>query len=239
MNVILQKGFYLTEGLIARTYSTSCRLAGIEDIYALPDTGWMPVGSVEFCTAAMRHQGITPPNVSTYPDSMMKYLRRSIWESTPEEVLNRGQRVFVKPFDNKRFTGFVWPDDNGQEDDLGQFTGVAQRIWCSEPVEFSSEWRFYIHRGEVLGCARYDDTDDKVCDVNSLHSLVLDMIQDFTDAPCAYSLDAGHVSTGQAALIEVNDAWGSLGFYTGSCTRKDFFDMLVDRWQEIQENHTH
>lgn len=60
IHVILQRGFYLDEGLIARTYSDSCRFARMEDLSSLPRNGWMPIGSVEFCAASMeqsRYQG--------------------------------------------------------------------------------------------------------------------------------------------------------------------------------------
>lgn len=204
------------------------------------------------------NQGIKVlPSVPVYPSSLNDFLHRSIWiagKPSIEYLLSKGQRFFVKPMGQKTFTGFVWPDDDGTEIALKNWIlDNDQGLYCSEPVNFVSEWRFYIHNKSILGFARYDDNDcvDASAEGQSnqpesaqqnaitaimLHEAALSMIHRFEDAPIGYSLDIGVLNNGKIALVEVNDAWGSLGYYKGTCSKKDFFSMLVARWNQLSEN---
>ena len=49
-------------------------------------------------------------------------------------------------------------------------------------------------------------------------------------APSAYGIDFGVLSSGQTALIEVNDGY-SLGAY--AIEAKSYTDLLMTRWHEL------
>ncbi|MDD4965303.1 MAG: ATP-grasp domain-containing protein [Gallionella sp.] len=232
--VVLQRHFSLYPGMAVRAHADHLTLASVDEIKTLQKSGWMPVGSVEFCLAAMIHQEVDPSFVSSYPKPLQGFLHRKIWLDTVAGVIANGRRVFVKPSRRQKlFTGFVWPDEDGQEIALKDLQEL-EVLWCSEPVNFVQEWRFYVMNGEVLGAGRYDDSDEEVPDMEArLHRAAREMVKQYRDAPAGYSIDIGVLDTGQVALVEVNDGWGSLGFYKGSCSLSEYFNLLVARWDEI------
>jgi hypothetical protein len=50
--------------------------------------------------------------------------------------------------------------------------------------------------------------------------------------PSAFALDLGVLSTGEVALIEINDAF-SLGLYKG-CPEDFYANCLIERWDELK-----
>ncbi|MBU2834448.1 ATP-grasp domain-containing protein [Acidithiobacillus thiooxidans] len=231
--VVLQRNSSLRAGIAVRAHADRLTLASIEDIGNLPKSGWMPVGSVGFCLAAMIHQQMDPSYVSTYPECLREFLHRETWLDTAGNVLANGRRVFVKPSARQKlFTGFVWPDGDGQEIALKDLP-ANDVLWCADPVSFTQEWRYYVCNGKVLGAGRYDDNDaeDPVLEM-MLHYAASEMAKQYQDAPAGYSIDLGVLDDGKVALVEVNDGW-ALGFYSGSCSSSDYFDLLCARWDEI------
>lgn len=73
IKVIAQIGYSQTETWIARVYGDAYAVR-LEDIPSLPKFGWMPVGTVEFCRAAMAHQGIVEPAPVDYPEALTKWM---------------------------------------------------------------------------------------------------------------------------------------------------------------------
>ena len=59
------------------------------------------------------------------------------------------------------------------------------------------------------------------------------MVKDFENSPKAYCLDAGVLSTGETALIEVNDAF-SVGIY--NMPKNVYAELLITRWNELKVN---
>jgi hypothetical protein len=66
-------------------------------------------------------------------------------------------------------------------------------------------------------------------------TLVEAMVAAWPSAPVAYALDVGVLSTGETALVEVNDFWaiGCYGF-----EGLPLLPMLTQRYREIQRNKT-
>ncbi|GED57202.1 ATP-grasp domain-containing protein [Brevibacillus formosus] len=60
-------------------------------------------------------------------------------------------------------------------------------IWCSEIVDFVTEWRCFIRYGEILDVRQYKGAWDSKLDLRVIKSAV----KDFIDAPAAYGLDFG------------------------------------------------
>ncbi|MGC8530387.1 MAG: ATP-grasp domain-containing protein, partial [Leptospirillia bacterium] len=73
MKIIAQIGYSQAETWAAYVYGDA-KLARMEDIPSLPRSGWMPVGTVEFCRAAMAHQSIVEPEPVDYPDALAKWM---------------------------------------------------------------------------------------------------------------------------------------------------------------------
>lgn len=186
-----------------------------------------PVGSVEFVQSMMISHGIKIPKHMSYPNCLLNsnfdYFKRKIWE---DNIDNVSDATFVKPRHSiKSFTGGIKKNITEPTTDT--------LVWCSEPVEFLSEWRYYVANGEILGYARYDDSLDdntKEPDLNIVTSAVTVM----TDAggPAGYSLDFGVLISGETALVEANDGW-ALGYYKGTCKQVDYAKLLQVRWAEI------
>lgn len=154
--------------------------------------------------------------------------------------------IFIKPKDKlKRFTGFVLETI----DDLSNCKGAGNqtKIWCSEPVTFVSEFRCYLRKkwpglpiseGKVLtfGSFKKDYNQD---DYLKIKEFITKLPFETTDKlPSACALDFGILSTGEVALIEVNDAFG-LGLYNG-CNETDelykanYCECLIQRWNELK-----
>ncbi|MCF0126546.1 MAG: ATP-grasp domain-containing protein [Clostridia bacterium] len=166
-----------------------------------------------------------------YPEILKKYLHRNIWEDIKGNITNEiiendhlKKPVFVKPKDKlKAFTGFVCDGI----DDLWKFNNVSDKtkIICSDPVCFVNEYRFYIIDGEIKAYAlcpgNYSDLDLDISVVNNAAKEY--------GKTCV--MDFGKLTTGETALIEVNEAY-SVGLYNDSCYSQ-YVKMLLKRWNEI------
>ena len=202
--------------------------------------GALPVGSVEFVREAMRLAGIAEPEPMSYPVELDHLLRRRLDLTTVERV--RGTK-FVKPVRTKLFTGFVWHSGADgatySEHDREQLVAVralapTTQLWAADPVKFLCEWRYYVCQGKVIGAARYDpDGDDNApAPDGAVLQEAIQRLSDSTAAPAAYGLDLGVLSTGETALVEVNDAW-ALGLYGRSLDSKDYLQLLTTRWRQV------
>ena len=169
-----------------------------------------------------------------YPENLRPYLHRKIWEDTlgnvKREIYQQGcleVPIFIKPKDKlKRFTGFVVKSI----DDLWQLNEASEhtKIWCSESVNFVSEWRLIVINNKIECYSHYQKEEPQMFDIKVAEK----MVNDFIDSPKAYCLDVGVLSTGETALIEVNDAF-SVGKYEG-CTDDIYSKMLIFRWEELK-----
>lgn len=220
-------------------------------------------GDIDVMFHAMKRLGIEY-SYTDYPECLKPYLHRKIWESTLGEVRKRlfndlgnevelGLNWFIKPKDKlKRFTGFVCETI----DDLSKCAGAGNqtKIWCSEPVSFTSEWRVLFKKKDIMS----DDLNGCYYDIkitkynkgidNAAFAKVIEQVQNiiytrqlvmFNELPAAFALDLGIMTNGEVALIEMNDAF-SLGLYQNSSgTPKDelekhYAKCLITRWEELK-----
>ena len=192
-------------------------------------------GEIPSTFAALKQLGVDY-EYQDYPESLSKYLHRNIWISTMAEIRSKlfdtGQidPVFIKPKDSlKKFTGFVITciDDLMYTNHAGNNTS----IYCSEPVIWLSEFRCPVINEEVRGMFRVPYTCHDT-DVHPDFNVVQQMADDFKDSPKAYCLDVGVLSTGETALIEVNDGF-SVGMY--GMSKELYAELLQTRWKELAE----
>lgn len=126
----------------------------------------------------------------------------------------------------KQFTGGI-KKDLVDSNDIPDYTTV----WVSEPVQFVSEWRYYILNNRILGYARYDDNpEEEEVPSQYIISAAVDRMSKL--GVIGYSLDFGRLSNGLSALVEVNDGW-ALGYYKGTCTAEDYAKMINARWYQL------
>lgn len=206
-------------------------------------------GDIDVMFHAMKRLGIEY-SYNDYPECLKPYLHRNVWEDTlgnvKKELFEEGylkKPIFIKPKDRlKRFTGFVLENI----DDLSNCknAGNQTKIWCSEPVNFVSEFRcYYAHHlgplgGRVItfGTPKEDFNWDDYIKVATwvVNELPLDTINHL---PVACALDFGLLPTGEVVLIEVNDFF-SLGYYKscvnpGKSYKDHYCECLLNRWEEL------
>jgi len=188
-------------------------------------------GDIETMFTAMKKLGIHY-EYNDYPKGLNKYLHRKIWESSikdiKEELYDKCfiNPIFIKPKDKlKKFTGFIIKSI----DDLSKINNAGNdiKIFCSEPVNFLSEYRCPVINGEIKDFCHYSGDSDIKID----KSLVQKMVKDFINSPKAYCIDVGVINTGETILIEINDAF-SIGKY--SMSKEVYAELLITRWNEIK-----
>ena len=195
----------------------------------------LPVGTVEFLRACAARRGVTLPEIGAYPDVLRPYLRRAHRMGVLGEARCLAVPTFIRPaFAVKAFTGFVFDPANPDPEHSSQFQGLSPvlPVWLCEPVAWLCEWRFYIVRGEIVGCGRYDpDGADEAPEPD--RATIDAWVRAYGSlAPSGYALDAGVLENGEAALVEVNDGW-ALGYYNGTCSPADYLHLLWTRWHEM------
>lgn len=216
-----QAGYSLAEAWIAR-FRANAKAIRMEDIARLPNSErWMPVGSVEFCLAAMRHQGIKEPAPIDYPECLQAF-QASVHRLVPygeiAAILLSG-KIHAKPAQTKL-----------SESQWEQETPFLVADWHS----FWPEYRVYVLFGEILGIGRYDNLEtEQYPDMGCVQEMV--SIYQKNGAPAGYGLDVGiSVRDGRTYLVEVNDGW-ALGYYKGSCSEQDYLRLIEARWEEIAD----
>ena len=207
---------------------------------ALREENTLPIGTVEFIRKAMSLAGIAEPPNFSYPETLRRYLHRTLNQRPAGAILGHW---FIKPIMTKTFTGFAFDISLGNPDHLSfhdrdqynVFLSLPPEtpVWISEPVTWLSEFRYYVIEGEVRGEGRYDDAPDETPAPDI--AIVKEMARacaGVQGAAAAFSLDVGVLDTGETALVECNDAW-ALGYYKGTLSHRDYILMLWKRWEQL------
>jgi hypothetical protein len=135
---------------------------------------------------------------------------------------------FAKPQGRlKRFTGHVF----GDASDLMYLedASASTRVWCSEVVEWRSEYRVFVIRGRVVGVRHYSGDSSVPLDQQVVAETVR-LLEQSGEARAAYGIDFGVLRDGSTALVELNDGFGlgSYGLDPGVYT-----DLTITRWCEL------
>lgn len=171
--------------------------------------------------------GIITPEID-YPDSISKYLGRKIWRSTINTINSNPDlwNVFVKPVEDKKFTGVVV---RSPKDLIGCGTyGTDVDVLCSEILDIRAEWRVFVRYGRILGVKPYKGD----WRIHYNPKVIEAAINEYTDAPKGYAIDFGVTADGKTVLIEVNDGY-ALGSY--GLMEIDYAKLLSARWAELTE----
>jgi hypothetical protein len=190
-------------------------------------------GSIPAVTQALQQLEIPVPEPKDYPASLQPFLHRKIWESTVGAVLEGLMQgdlgsVFVKPKGRlKRFTGRVF----SSRDDACFLEGASRRlpVYCAHPVEWKSEFRTYVIRGEIVGTLHYWGEAAVRPDESEIRRAV-ETLQHSGEAAAAYGIDFGVLADGTTALMELNDGFGLGSYGLGDDL---YTDLILTRWEEL------
>lgn len=200
----------------------------IDDVDAMEDLGPTVgvAGYIGDVFRGLKKLGRPIPEPIDYPEPLIDFLGRRIWSGTLDDVTRSPQRVFVKPKEQKAFTGFVWGNDHVSRMRVVSHHGHTP-VWISEPLVIVSEYRSFILNGEILGCRIYKGDWSKAPARSVVESAVAAMLP---TAPVAFCLDWGVTDEGRTILVEANDsfAFGPYGLHPGYVAH-----MLSARWFEL------
>ena len=183
------------------------------------------VGGIGIIRPHLESLGALCPSID-YPEEMGPFLGRKLWRTTINHVNSEvgSWPVFVKPVEEKRFTGCVvrsTADLVGkgcQDDDF--------EVICSEPIKMLSEYRCFVRRGEILDVRRY--RGDWALAPNK--SVVEAAVEAYVSAPAGYAIDFAVTDEEETVLVEVNDGY-SLGSY--GLWHDLYAQLLSARWFEL------
>ena len=177
---------------------------------------------------AFKILGAPKPELGDYPEVLTEYLGRKVWASTMGEVRDIDEPIFVKPKEQKLFTGHI----RHQNVSFYHLTRTASvpddaPVFCSDIVYFDSEYRVFVLENNIVGSQRYNGIYRKIPD----YDIVEAAVRDYADtAPAAYAIDFGITNDDRTLMIEVNDAY-SLGSY--GLRSIPYVRMIEARWIEI------
>ena len=190
-------------------------------------------GDIDAVHGALSQLKIEWPLPEDYPESLKPWLHRRVWRWTLGDLERSilegsGLEIFAKPADRRKaFVGNVFSSING----FREIGSVSRRqdVWCSEVVEWRSEYRVYAIGRRILSVDRYWGDAAVLPDLERIRQAV-DTYVTSGEAPAAFALDFGVLGTGETALVEANDAY-SLGAY--QIGGADYADVLLARWEEL------
>lgn len=186
------------------------------------------VGWITQVKQGLKNLGIEPPTEIDYPEELNEFYGRKLWKSTLHKIYTDETTwpVFVKPVKGKQFNGKLITK-------LGDLVGLGSQedreVWCSEPVEFLSEWRCFVRYGKLIDCRRYKG-DFKI---HPNYFSVFSYIEAFKNPPAAYTLDVGIVMDNghqQTSIVEINDGY-AMGSY--GLNPIEYAKMISARWSEM------
>ena len=203
-----------------------------EDIEEVPvSKNNIVVAYIEDTNRYFEKLGIPAKQALNIPHELRPYAGRWIVRTSMEWFRKGkyGLPIFIKPDGKaKEFIAGVMskPETISTFDDVPADT----RVFLSEVVDFKSEYRGYVIRGELKGIYWYRGDFRIFPDA----AVIDKAIQDYKDAPAGYSIDFGVTDKGETLLIECNDGW-SLGNYGLDHTK--YANLLLARWLEIMKNN--
>lgn len=181
--------------------------------------GRMPVGSVEFCESFLPQ---TPAPIY-YPAFLKDFFFRKIWHS---DILPN-ETCFLKPADrHKRFKGYLLEKDHIPYLNT-ESEAVRGPFYCSEPIKFLDEWRYYVADGEVLGAYWYDGDEYET----KPPKLDIKWPKTFCGA-----VDFGRTSFGEVALVKNNLPYGC-DWYGGYSNAGEYKEWLEKGWSFMMKNY--
>lgn len=209
---------------------------GFGDINAtnMPDLGEKAIlcGNIGDVWDACKVMNITVPEPIDYPKHLEWMIQRGIRKATLDEVRGSTTVQFVKPVQQKLFTGFVFdPLDPICRLNVACYHGDTE-CYVSDAVNFVSEWRCFVRHGVVTGVRHYKGDWSKAPDKTSLDLAVSQ--GRMSNLPKAHVLDLGVIvdpsGTEHTELVEANEGYAVGSYGLASIVYARF---LETRWEEL------
>ena len=159
-----------------------------------------------------------------YPPELTAFRGREIRQIKLKDIRKESLPVFIKPVEEKTAPGILinsWAD----LEDYKQLDPETD-IYCSEVVNFISEWRCFLLYGKILDIRFYYGDKNAVYDRN----IINEAVNAYTGMPAGCAMDFGVTDDGRTLLIEINDGF-SLGTYGIEDTL--YAKLLTARWAEL------
>jgi len=179
------------------------------------------VGSVEFMKEVFNRIGLSD-------------VRLPANSNRPFDVLTLGEaheiaktkKIFIKPYDIKLFTGLVL-DGCIYSCLTGIPLDTEVMVYDVFDSPIASEWRLYIHDGEIVDSRNYSGDFRIGPDYYYVQKFV---IPDYSPSVKAFTIDMGMLESGENVVIEFNDMW-AIGNY--GMSNDLYVRLLKDRYFEI------
>lgn len=184
------------------------------------------IGSTQTAEIFFKECGIKVPEYLGYPSELSQFLHRNISIIKYCDI-KHSYPYFIKPKKEvKMFTGSLVENDT-QYKILKDYCSCKDdtELYISEPVDFITEYRCFVHKGKLVGMKHYKGDFTKFVCVETIQA----MIEAYKTCPVAYTLDVGLVDY-KTVLCEVND-FIAIGSY--SFNPKIYVRMTLDRFKEI------
>ena len=182
------------------------------------------VGGTIMIWHALNQRGIQAEHYD-YPEELAAFRGRQIWQTQLGDIRHEKLPIFIKPVEEKIAPGIVvekWEDLEAEYGLLGPET----MLYCSEAVDFVSEWRCFLLYGKIVGIQFYYGNSDAGCDRKTID----DAVRAYPNMPAGCALDFGVTADGRTLHIEMNDGY-SLGYYGLEPTL--YARLLAARWAEL------
>lgn len=212
------------------------RLLGVETLgFEAPELETLPLtretivcGYVGSVHRALERIGVPLPRLHPAPPALEAFYGRSIRATTLGEVRAMEAPIFVKPLSqHKEFTGHV---RRGDLDDLNRTAHLEDDfdVLVSDVVDFVSEWRCFVLRGQCIGAKPYaGDVRAISPDWRVLDGAIAAMGKAL---PAGCSIDLGVTRAGETLVVEMNDGY-ALGSY--GLAAVPYAQLLEARWEEL------
>lgn len=192
------------------------------------------VGHIGIVLKALDKLKVDRPDPIDYPGGMENVLNRRVWKSSLNMVMNFPEMwpVFIKPVHHhKLFKGFVVNEysDFILNSAFGSWSEDVE-VWCSDVVEFKTEYRCFVRYSEILDVRHYRGDWKIRPNVDYIEKVV--KLYDHKIPLDAYSIDFGVMSDGTTTIVEVNDSY-SLGYY--GLNHVSYAKMICTRWCQLTD----
>ena len=199
---------------------------------------WIPVGSVEFVNKFLEYIGSSPMRPVNIPLEMQMplFLQRRYAKCASSEVTTKfdewqANKLFIKSnqYVKTDYTGIYSKRDIESSPKI--LENLGNECIVSEPVNFISEWRCFVHKGELQGMQCYQG--DFWTQPNQ--TFIEACIDSAPDRLESYTLDVGVMDDGGNAIIELHNfvSCGLYGF-DDSC----ILQMLTTAFKQ-ERDHFH
>jgi hypothetical protein len=169
------------------------------------------VGEIPVTLAAFARRRVAYEPFSYIPEVLLPFAGRRIWSSTLGEVRNRvaaGQALFAKPLEGtpRLFKGQIL---RAYRDLITTANcDASTAVWCSDLVDFVSEYRVFLCQGAIVGIKHYFGDFRLFVDWHTVENAVACL----QPAAAGFAVDFGVANTGETRIVEQNDGF-SLGSY--------------------------